>query len=98
MELKMVKLHSSLLLPTFKVFTAHLGVSLDYTLHFIESVVELDEDEQWMECVLYEFISILSVSSWCIVFLTTRNVEFRIYDKRLIYTLFMVCAFVGDCL
>jgi hypothetical protein len=45
MELKMVKLHSPLLLPTFKVFTAHLGVSLDNTLHYVKSVVELDEDE-----------------------------------------------------
>ena len=35
----MVKLHSPLLLPTFKVFMAHLGVSLDYTLHFVKSVV-----------------------------------------------------------
>lgn len=41
----MVKLHSPLLLPTFKVFTAHLGVSLDNTLHYVKSVVELDEDE-----------------------------------------------------
>jgi hypothetical protein len=45
MELEMVKLHSPLLLPTFKVSTAHLGVSLDYTLHCVKTVVELDEDE-----------------------------------------------------
>jgi hypothetical protein len=59
----MVELHCPLLLPTFKVSTAHLGVSLDCTLHCVKSVVELDEDEQWMECVLYEFFSILSFSS-----------------------------------
>jgi hypothetical protein len=45
MDLKMVKLHSPLLLPTFKVSTAHLRVSLDYTLHYVKSVLELDEDE-----------------------------------------------------
>jgi hypothetical protein len=36
----MVKLHNALLFLTFKVSTAHLGVSLGYTLHYVKSVVE----------------------------------------------------------
>jgi hypothetical protein len=75
MELKNGKLHSPLLLPTFKVSTAHLGVSLDYTLHCVKSVVELDEDES-SGCSAYCMSSAFCLSRRDVkVFLTTRNVE-----------------------